>query len=150
MSEIDVIDDFSPQLKNGFLSNFYPSTIYIDKKPFSTVEHAYQAYKTLDESSRELIRKAKTPYDAKKLGRCVQLRPDWDEVKIPLMRSYLELKFDNPFLMHLLLQTGSAKLIHVNTWNDKFWGVCRGEGKNWLGQLLMDIRQDLILTKQSL
>ena len=146
MSEIDIIDDFSPKLKNGFLSNFYPSTIYVDKKPFDTVEHAYQAHKTLDETSIELIRKAKTPQDAKKLGRCVQLRPDWEEVKIPLMRSYLKQKFENPFLMHLLIDTGTAQLVHNNSWNDRFWGVCRGVGQNWLGRLLMEIREDLIST----
>ena len=146
------IEDFSPRLKNGFLSNFYPSTIYIDKKPFSTVEHAYQAHKTLDESSRELIRKSKTPQEAKKMGRCVQLRPDWDSVKIPLMRSYLKQKFENPFLMHMLIETGSAQLVHNNSWNDRFWGVCKGAGQNWLGRLLMEIREELnsTISKDSL
>lgn len=146
MSSPDIIDDFSPKLKYGFLSNFYPSTIYIDKKPFATVEHAYQAHKTIDESSRELIRKAKTPQDAKKLGRCVQLRPDWEEVKLPLMRSYLKQKFENPFLLHLLIDTGTAQLVHNNSWNDRYWGVCKGVGQNWLGRLLMEIREDLIST----
>lgn len=146
MSSPDIIDDFSPKLKYGFLSNFYPSTIYIDKKPFATVEHAYQAHKTIDESSRELIRKAKTPQDAKKLGRCVQLRPDWEEVKLPLMRAYLKQKFENPFLLHLLIDTGTAQLVHNNSWNDRYWGVCKGVGQNWLGRLLMEIREDLIST----
>lgn len=146
MSSCDIIDDFSPRLKFGFLSNFYPSTIYIDKKPFPSVEHAYQAHKTLDESARELIRKAKTPQEAKKLGRCVQLRPDWEDVKIPLMRSFLQQKFDNPFLASMLVDTGEAQLIHVNTWNDRVWGVCRGTGENWLGRILMEIRQELIST----
>lgn len=152
MSIKDVIDDFSPRLKHGFLSNFYPCTIYIDKKPFSSVEHAYQAHKTLDESARELIRKAKTPQEAKKLGRCVQLRPDWIDVRIPLMRSFLTQKFENPFLQHMLIETGDAQLIHKNSWNDKFWGECRGTGENWLGRLLMEVRSDLIasITKESL
>jgi len=152
MTSADVIDDFSPRLKHGFLSNFYPCTIYIDKKPFASVEHAYQAYKTLDESARELIRKSKSPQEAKKLGRCVQLRPDWVEVRIPLMHSFLKQKFDNPFLQHMLIETGEAQLIHNNTWNDKFWGVCRGSGENWLGRLLMQVRSDLnvLIAKESL
>jgi len=140
------IEDFSPRLKNGFLSNFYPSTIYIDKKPFPTVEHAYQSHKTVDENIRELIRKAKTPHEAKKLGKCVILRPDWNEVRIPLMRSFLHKKFESPFLQHQLIETGNAKLIHSNTWNDIFWGVCRGRGENWLGKLLMELRSELIST----
>lgn len=143
----NIIDDFSPRLKNGFLSNFYVSTIYVDKKPFPTVEHAYQSYKTLDESARELIRKSKTPADAKKLGRCVALRPDWDNVKISLMKSFLKQKFENPFLSHKLLETGDAELIHKNTWNDRFWGVCRGVGENWLGRLLMEVREELKTSK---
>lgn len=147
-----VIDDFSPRLKYGFLSNFYLSTIYVDKKPYASVEHAYQAHKVLDTNSQELIRKAATPQEAKKLGRCVQLRSDWEEIKIPLMHSFLRQKFENPFLQHMLLETGEAELIHVNTWNDKFWGVCRGVGQNWLGRLLMEIREDLntAITKASL
>jgi len=144
MSNSDVIDDFSPRLKHGFLSNFYLSTIYVDKKPFLSVEHAYQAHKTLDENARETIRKAKSPQEAKKLGRCVQLRSDWDEVKLPLMRSFLKQKFENPFLSNMLIETGHAQLIHVNSWNDRVWGICRGAGENWLGRLLMEIRQELI------
>lgn len=147
-SSKEIIDNFSPKLEYGFLSNFYLSTIYVDKKPYVSVEHAYQAHKTLDESSKELIRKSKTPYEAKKLGRCVQLRPDWHDIKLPLMKSFLEKKFDNPFLQHMLLETGDAQLVHVNTWNDKFWGVCRGEGQNWLGRLLMDVRINLKLIEQ--
>lgn len=144
MSELDVIDDFSPRLKHGFLSNFYPCTIYVDKKPFPSVEHAYQAYKTLDESTRETIRKARSPHEAKKLGRCVQLRADWAEVRVQLMRSFLTQKFENPFLQHLLIETGEAQLVHKNSWNDKFWGVCRGSGENWLGRLIMELRRELI------
>lgn len=138
-----VIDNFSPRLKYGFLSNFYPSTIYVDKKSYLSVEHAYQTHKTIDESAREIIRKSSTPQEAKKLGRCVQLREDWDQVKVSLMRTFLENKFDNPFLRQLLLATGDAELIHQNTWNDMFWGVCKGRGQNWLGRILMEIRDDI-------
>lgn len=148
MPKLDVIDDFSPRLKHGFLSNFYLCTIYIDKKPFASIEHAYQAHKTLDESSRELIRKSKTPQEAKKLGKCVQLRSDWIDVRVPLMRTFLIQKFDNPFLQHMLIDTGDAQLIHANSWNDKFWGICRGEGENILGLMLMSIRSELMIAAE--
>lgn len=127
----------------GFLSNFHPSTFYYEDNAYSTVEHAYQCHKTLDMGSRDLIRRAKTPKEAKKLGRCLTLRPDWEEVKIPLMKSFIRKKFDNPLLGHLLLETGDAELIYDNTWNDKFWGVCRGAGQNWLGVILMDVRREI-------
>lgn len=124
-----------------FLSNFYPSTIRWQGKLWKTVEHAYAAAKTLDEDQRELIRKASTPAMAKKLGRAVTLRENWDEVRLTVMEELLELKFSNPFLKPLLIQTGDRELIEGNNWNDKFWGVFRGEGENNLGRLLMELRQ---------
>ena len=136
-----VIDSFREEF--GFLSNFYESTIYVDGKRYPSVEHAYQAHKTLDEISQKIIREAKTPGLAKKLGSAVQLRPDWESQKIALMRSFIKKKFENPFLRHLLLATGDAELIEGNTWNDVFWGVCRGKGQNWLGQILMETREEI-------
>ena len=142
MTQQKIIESFTLASGYGFLSNFHSSTVYIDKKPYPTVEHAYQASKTLDESVRETIRKAKTPGEAKKLGRCVILRPDWDVVKVDLMRDFIRQKFDSPFLRHQLLQTGDADLVYGNTWNDRFWGVCRGSGLNWLGKILTELREE--------
>lgn len=139
-----IIDNFTVANGHGFLSNFHPSTFVYEGKTYRTVEHAYQCHKTLDEESRELIRKSRTPAEAKKLGRCLTLRPDWLEVRIPLMRDFIRKKFENPLLMSLLLGTGDAELVHGNVWNDRFWGVCRGTGENWLGVILMDVRKDLV------
>jgi ribA/ribD-fused uncharacterized protein len=138
-----VIDSFTKASGYGFLSNFHPSTIYVDGKSYPTVEHAIQAHKTTDEKSRDLIRRASSPGEAKKLGRAVQLRTDWEEVKVDLMRSFVRKKFENPFLRPLLLQTEDAELIEGNTWNDRFWGVCRGSGQNWLGKILMEVRDEI-------
>lgn len=135
------IDKFSGDF--GFLSNFYPSVIYVDGLKYASVEHAYQAAKSSDPSTRELIRGAKTSAIAKKLGKSVQLRPDWESTKIELMRVLVRKKFDNPFLKPLLLATGDAELIEGNTWNDTTWGVCRGVGQNWLGKILMQVRDEL-------
>ena len=55
----------------AFLSNFFPSTIFLDKKRYATVEHAYQAFKTLNESEHEVVRNSRTPSEAKKLGSCL-------------------------------------------------------------------------------
>jgi ribA/ribD-fused uncharacterized protein len=127
----------------AFLSNFYDSVIFFDGKKFQTVEHAYQAYKTLNLEEFECIRNAKTPGEAKKLGRKATIRNDWDEVKVSFMKKFLIKKFENPFFSALLLATDDAQLIEENYWNDTFWGVCRGKGKNMLGILLMEIREDL-------
>jgi hypothetical protein len=144
MSDKKVIDSFTTAAGYGFLSNFHPSTIYVNGKSYPTVEHAIQAHKTLDETSHDLIRRAKTPGEAKKLGRAVILRPDWEEVKVDLMRDFVRKKFENPFLRPLLVATGDAELIEGNTWNDRFWGVCRGSGLNWLGKILMEIRGEIL------
>jgi ribA/ribD-fused uncharacterized protein len=141
MTSKKVIDSFTINSGYPFLSNFHPSTIYVDGKSYKTVEHAYQAHKTLDENVREVIRNSHSPAEAKKLGRTVQLRQDWDEVKIDLMKSFIKKKFENPFLKHQILLTGDAELIYGNTWNDKFWGVCRGSGQNLLGKILVEIRE---------
>lgn len=138
-----VIDSFTLGAGYAFLSNFHPSTITVDGKLYKTVEHAYQAHKTLDESARDLIRSAKDPSEAKKLGRSLPLRHDWEEVKVNLMRTFISKKFESPFLAHQLLSTGDSELVYGNTWNDKFWGICRGMGLNWLGKILMETRESL-------
>ena len=49
----------------------------------------------------------------------------------------------NPELKQKLLETGNQELIEGNTWNDTFWGVCNGQGQNWLGKILMLARSEL-------
>lgn len=135
-----VIDRFTKESGYDFLSNFYPSTVSYEGLLYSTVEHAYQASKTQDPSVREIIRKAKDPSAAKKLGQAIQTSPEWQDTKLAVMRALIHEKFQNPFLRPLLLATGEAELILNNKWNDKFWGICRGIGENWLGKILMEER----------
>lgn len=138
-----IIDSFTLVSGYGFLSNFYSSTVTLDGKKYPSVEHAYQAAKTSNEETRELIRKARSPGEAKKLGRALQLKSDWNSSKIELMRGLVREKFESPFLAYALLGTGDVELVNGNTWNDRFWGVCRGTGQNWLGKILMEVREDL-------
>lgn len=137
MSE-PVIDRFTGQY--AFLSNFYPSPVLQDGAIYPTVEHAYQASKTDVEYVRKLIRQAATPGIAKRLGRSVLLRYEWDNLKIDVMRDLLRKKFLIPELRQKLLQTGNAELIEGNYWGDTYWGVCDGVGENRLGKLLMEER----------
>lgn len=126
-----------------FLSNFWYVDVSLAGVVYPTTEHAYQACKTYDDKQRALIRKAKTPAEAKKLGREVTLRPHWDNFKVGVMRFLNIQKYERPDLRAKLLATGSSYLEETNTWNDKFWGVCDGEGKNVLGHTLMFIRQQI-------
>ena len=79
---------------------------------------------------------------AKRIGRKVSLRPDWEDVKIPIMLGLLITKFYDARLRAMLLETGDAELVEGNYWNDRFWGVDirTGRGENHLGQLLMTVR----------
>lgn len=134
-----VIDSFRGVF--GFLSNFYEASIWYQGERYASVEHAYQAAKSSDPVTRKMICEAKSPGIAKRLGQSVQLSGDWDQRKVKVMRELITLKFENPLLRALLLATDEAMLIEGNTWNDRFWGVCRGVGQNWLGKILMEVRE---------
>lgn len=85
------------------------------------------------------------PNEAKKLGRKVKLRSDWEEVKDQIMYEicYQKFNFENNMDITMkLMKTKNIELIEGNTWNDTYWGVCRGNGKNKLGKILMKIRKE--------
>ena len=130
--------------KNAFLSNFYPVFVYYEGMRFPSVEHAFQAAKTNDLETRKLFMIVPTAKDAKRFGRQVKLRKDWDEVKINVMEMLLRQKFARPALREQLLSTEDSMLIEGNNHGDTFWGVCKGTGENYLGRLLMKIRQEII------
>lgn len=125
----------------GFLSNFYPVSINYCGRTWPSVEHAFQAMKTLDRAKQEEIRVAPTPALAKKLGRRMKLRKDWDAVKVGIMEDLVLAKFkQNQYLAEKLLATGDMVLEEGNNWGDAFWGVVDGIGRNELGKILMCVR----------
>ena len=133
----------------AFLSNFYPSTIYHDGITYPTNEHFFQAMKTLDIDERKAIAAAETPGLAKRMGRNVKLRPDWEKIKVDVMRLGLILKFTDAELAEKLIATGDEELVEGNWWHDNTWGNChctecsRKGGRNLLGMLLMEVRKEL-------
>jgi ribA/ribD-fused uncharacterized protein len=132
-----------------FLSNFYPVQIVgRDGWFFSSVEHAYQAEKTLDMEYFHKIRIANTARQAKALGKKVPLRPDWEEEKLRVMYGFLLQKFQFPYLRNQLLATDTQTLVEGNDWGDRYWGV-DGVGLNHLGKLLMQIREEIRATEAS-
>lgn len=136
-----MIDQFKNQYR--FLSNFYQSKAKYDGIIYPTAEHAFQAAKTNDMDWQEKIWFAKTPTEAKRLGRKAPLREDWEDIKLIVMKEILKSKFSNPPLAQKLLETGDQELIEGNWWGDTFWGVCKGVGENHLGKLLMNIRKEI-------
>ena len=126
-----------------WLSNFWPCSIRVDGYTYDSVEYAYIASKTLNTSRRALIRSLR-PDIIKSYGHTLDLRPGWDSMRIQVMSDLLRQKFrPGSELAHKLLLTDGHELIEGNTWNDRFWGVCRGEGGNHLGKILMQIRDEL-------
>jgi ribA/ribD-fused uncharacterized protein len=132
-------DDYSE------LSNFAPYGFEEDGVCWPTVEHYFQAQKfpvEKCEAQRERIRSARSPKDAKTLGRSRKfpIRSDWDEIKDDVMRHALCRKFEDSKLRDLLLGTGNRPLVEASPF-DKYWGTGKdGRGKNRLGELLMELR----------
>lgn len=126
---------------NAFLSNFYVAPVIYDGIRFENSEAAFQAAKC-PERMREFC--GLSPQAAKRLGRRVEMRPDWDAVKYDVMYQVCKAKFtQNQDLLDKLLATGDAELVEGNTWGDQVWGVCDGVGENNLGKTLMRIRSEL-------
>jgi len=137
------IDEFRGEY--SFLSNFYPAP-FVDNSGllWATSEHYYQAHKTNDPYTFDCIRHATTPGISKKLGANVELRGDWNDVKIDIMKKAIRYKFDqNLDIKEKLILTGEADLIEGNRWGDTFWGydLNKHRGKNVLGNLLIELRQ---------
>ena len=129
-----------------FLSNFYIYPIQWRDRILRSAEHAYQSEKTTDLIERETIYHAPTPAQAKRLGgkkHLYHLVPDWDSIKDGIMLQVLRAKFQDVDLRKLLSETQDEELVEFNWWNDTYWGVCRGVGKNTLGKLLMQVREEI-------
>jgi predicted NAD-dependent protein-ADP-ribosyltransferase YbiA (DUF1768 family) len=118
----------------------YPVTIQLDNgEVFSCVESAYMAHKPI---KLDLRFTKLNGFEAKKLGKTLVLHPDWNNVKIDIMRSLLKIKFSNNGLAEQL-KSIQGEIVEDNYWHDYFWGRCNGIGENHLGQLLMEIRDTL-------
>lgn len=127
-----------------FLSNFYPCRVVIGGLAYPSSEHAYQASKSCRAEIKAEIATLKTPGKAKRAGRSIELKSDWDSTRVQTMKHIVTQKFiQNPYLLRELVATGEEELIEGNNWGDRFWGVCSGIGENNLGKILMQIRCEL-------
>jgi ribA/ribD-fused uncharacterized protein len=124
-----------------FLSNYHQCPVYFEGLLYPSTENAYMAAKTLDINQRREFQTI-DPKEAKKLGRKISLRADWEDVKFDVMLSVCFDKFwRNKTIRKKLIDTGSAHLEETNHWGDTIWGTNESrEGQNNLGLILMDIR----------
>jgi len=119
---------------------------------YYTLENAFQAAKTLNRKRREEIA-ILSAGDSKKAGRGVTLRPDWEDVKLSIMKDFVRQKYEkNLDHQFELKRSGNHEIVEWNRWHDNFWGIClcpkckNTEGKNHLGRIIQEVRADLIGT----
>ena len=127
-----------------YLSNFEVCDVYLDGALYGSSEAAYMASKNVDPEVRKLFHKQNgmAPTDAKKMGRKIDIRLDWDEVRYDHMAAVVFDKFSrNKYLRDKLISTEDKYLEETNHWKDTYWGVCDGIGENNLGKILMAIRE---------
>lgn len=131
--------------KHFFLSNFYPCNVEINGETYQTAEHYYQSQKATSDVVRKAIATVPDAKMAKKLGRNIVIRPDWDDVKDDVMLTALRAKFSIPELAKMLVDTGNAIIEESNSWGDTYWGIDSdtGKGQNKLGKMLMRIRDEI-------
>ena len=130
--------------KYFFLSNFYPCTVIIDIDnkiyTFKNVESAFQAQKNNELASKFCLLQA---LEAKKYGEVIPITtPDWNLYQLIAMAKCLHSKFKlNSNLLQDLKQINEP-IINENYWKDDFWGVYKGRGKNILGKMLINIKDN--------
>lgn len=129
--------------KYFFLSNFYSTPVMYEDLLYQNSEAAFQSAKILDIERRKQFTNL-DPSTAKKKGRNVILRHDWEKIKDKVMEDCVRDKFTRNFeLKQKLLNTENKELVEGNTWGDIYWGICQGRGKNMLGKILMKVREEL-------
>ena len=134
--------------KYYFLSNFYEAPVTWNGVTYRNNEAAFQSAKVI--SGKERFANL-DPSSAKKLGRKVQLRSDWEDIKDNVMYEICKSKFSqNETLKKRWLATGDEYLEEGTTgWHDNIWGNCNCEkcknitGENRFGKILMKVRDEL-------
>ena len=138
-------DSKTPEYKE--FTSYYKANIELDGKKWPTVEHYFQAMKfPTNPDIQEEIRSAKTPAQAKTLGRKGSpIRDDWETYRMEVMERAVREKFSDrhPELKAKLLSTNDV-LLRDGSPMDNFWGIGRKKlGMNHLGKILMKIRTEL-------
>jgi len=133
--------------EHGYLSNLYKCPVEFEGRVFRSSEDAYQFGKPTDPATAEWLVSAPKPHLCAVAAHALlpwDIRPDWNEIKMARMRAVVMAKFEqNAALRVMLLATGKRCLMEDSP-TDKFWGIGkRGDGCNFLGQILMETRKTL-------
>lgn len=130
------------------LSNFSAFRLYWDGINFDTSEAAYH-YEKFKDSAKSIakdILHANSAHEAFKIAELNKKyrRPDWDDVKVFIMKNILLAKVNqHEYVKRKLIDTGNRELIE-DSWRDDFWGWGPNkDGTNMLGKLWMEIRSEI-------
>ena len=127
----------------GIFSNFFNAPILVNGDKFPTVEHFYQASKAANVTDYETVRRSRSPEEAKILAGRMSVRADWSQVRLGVMYRALLAKFhQHPKLARILVSTDGCSL-HEQS-DDLYWGWANGAGEDWLGLLLMTVREQML------
>ena len=128
----------------GCFCNFSLHGFELDGLWWQTSEHYYQAQKFAGTAHAETIRLAKTPAASAKLGHAFPHHSDWKKIKYDVMQRAILQKFQtHGDIRKILLGTEDEMIIQEDI-GDYYWGTGKdGSGKNYLGQILMDVRSTL-------
>lgn len=128
------------------LSNFSAFTLQWKSIRFDTSEAAYHWEKFTDPEIKQDIQFAPSAHEAFKIAESLKdrRRPDWDAVKVSIMREILRAKVkQHEYVKRKLLQTDNRRLVE-DSWRDSFWGWgADRRGLNMLGNLWMEIRDEV-------
>lgn len=128
------------------LSNFSAFRMRWKGGNFDTSEHVYHWEKFSGRPDiQHDIWSAPSAHEAfKRAERHSEHRPDWDAVKVDIMRDILRAKSSqHEYVRRKLLETGDREIVE-NSWRDSFWGWGSDQrGLNMLGKLWMEIRAEL-------
>jgi ribA/ribD-fused uncharacterized protein len=144
-----MVDVLQFQGEYRFLSNFWPAKVKLGGIYYPSVENAFQAAKTLDLDKRKWFLDVPAG-EAKRIGQNLDLRPDWEAVKLLVMNYLVRQKFSDTLLHKKLFSTAPGKLVEGNYWHDQFWGDCICSkhisipGENHLGLILMKVRDGVV------
>jgi len=142
-------------MKRNWFSNFVPYNVSLleDGIEYRTPEHYYQAHKSLIYRERQHTAQLESPGAAKRIGKDLTLRHDWNYMKVIVMtRAILwRLETDIKWTEQLMAHKPSERIVETNTWHDNFWGdcicskpECKIPGKNMLGSILQSLRDNIL------
>jgi hypothetical protein len=136
----------------GVFSNLFRRSMRFDGREFPTAEHAYQFGKARKTEVAEWLMLAPSPSLLAASAHGLNywdITPGWSKNRRDRMRRVVGAKFrQHVDLAEILLSTGDATIIECGTVDNEVnrrWGMVSGKGENWLGKILMDVREELRL-----